>query len=245
LVDRGGLLGRDVIAHIGGEYADPIDVARIAAEPVPDAVCLQCHDPNRTATSGFRILIDHAEHAARNGSCVSCHVRTAHPVETRGGPLSLMAQCFTCHGTDAEPTASADCSVCHPSGYVLVPASHTVPDWAPRHGDVALEDPDLCLMCHDESLCNDCHGVPMPHPETWVEGADGHAAVALEERAVCERCHSDEPNMCASCHHPAYDSAQGSWIDQHGADANERGVAPCFDCHRPQSCVECHTSEFE
>ncbi|PKQ29551.1 MAG: hypothetical protein CVT60_04720, partial [Actinobacteria bacterium HGW-Actinobacteria-10] len=73
LADRGALLGRDVARHVSGDYAAQID-ERIVADPISDEICLQCHDPNRKATSGFRIQIDHVEHAKRNGSCISCHV---------------------------------------------------------------------------------------------------------------------------------------------------------------------------
>ncbi|MHB8706907.1 MAG: NapC/NirT family cytochrome c, partial [Coriobacteriia bacterium] len=125
VVGRGQLFGRDVLAHLSGDYQDPVEVRSPGAAPISDAVCLQCHDPNRTATSGYRILIDHAEHAKRNGSCVSCHVRTAHPLESRGTALTLMAQCYTCHGTTGQPEASSECGVCHPSDYELVPTSHT------------------------------------------------------------------------------------------------------------------------
>src|SRR5512133_1636256 len=61
--DRGRLLGRDVIAHVSGDFADPVDGPIAGVPPMSDSVCLDCHDPNRKATSGFRILIDHPEHA--------------------------------------------------------------------------------------------------------------------------------------------------------------------------------------
>lgn len=241
LVDRGKLLSRDVGAHLSGEYTDPVD-SRTVAEPVDDAVCLQCHSPNRTATSGYRILIDHAEHAKRNGSCVSCHVRTAHPLETRGTALTLMAQCFTCHGTASKPDASAECGVCHPSGYELVPVSHSGAKWKDgRHGEIAAADLSLCGMCHGQSLCDSCHGgVEMPHPDAWTEGTKGHAAVAQADPGVCLRCHTAESNMCSMCHHAKQDPAKGSWVKQHGAQAVTDGATACIECHGPLYCVQCH-----
>ncbi len=244
LVGRGQLLARDVAAHVSGDYTDPVDQRVPGNEPVQDEVCLQCHDVNRKATSGFRITLDHAKHAELNGSCVSCHVRTAHPIETRGNAMSLMSQCFTCHGTAEKPKASAECGVCHPADYELLPKSHTAPTWKKQeHGKAAKADPKQCEMCHTKAFCNDCHGVQMPHPKGWAKGATGHAATAQLNRAVCERCHGERLDMCTMCHHKAYDPAKGTWLKQHFIDAEARGVAQCLDCHSPLFCVRCHVQK--
>jgi len=237
LFDRGALIGRDLAKHIAGGYPDPVD-SRISGSPMPDAVCLQCHDPNRKATSGFRIIIDHVAHAKRNGSCVSCHVRTAHPVGTRGAALSLMSACFTCHGSLRTPKASARCGVCHPSGYQLTPASHKAAAWKRGHGKVALADLKQCEMCHVKTMCDTCHGIEMPHPMGWA--ATGHGSVAQRDRALCARCHGGATNMCTMCHHESFQPAKGTWTQQHSADAEKRGVSFCLGCHSPLDCVRCH-----
>lgn len=243
LADRTRLLGRDVARHVAGGYRDPVDGRISGTAPMPDAACLQCHDPNRKATSGFRILIDHAAHAKRNGSCVSCHVRTAHPVETRGAALSLMAACFTCHGTARTAKAPGRCDLCHPSGYVLVPASHKAADWKRTHGGVALSDLKQCEMCHVKSTCDSCHGLDMPHPMGWAKGKPGHGDVAERDRALCGRCHGGRPDICTMCHHDAYDPAKGTWAKQHSAEAERRGADFCIDCHSALDCVRCHMQE--
>lgn len=242
LADRAGLLVRDVSAHLSGDHPTQVETRSAEVAPIADAVCLQCHSPNRTATSGYRILIDHAEHARRNGSCVSCHVRTAHPLKTRGTALTLMAQCFTCHGTPSKPDAPATCGVCHPSGYELVPVSHKGADWKDgKHGAIALADVSLCGMCHKQSLCDGCHGgITMPHPAGWTDGKVSHAAIAKADPAVCKRCHAGQPDMCTMCHHAEYDPAQGPWLKQHGTQVNRSGAAHCIECHGPLYCVECH-----
>lgn len=240
LVDRAGLLVRDVSAHLAGGFDDPVDV-RGTARPISDATCLQCHTANREATSGYRILIDHVEHAKRNGSCVSCHVRTAHPIETRGRALTFMAQCYTCHGTAAEPDASAECSTCHPADYELVPATHEQVAWKDDHGETARSDFGLCELCHEQPFCTDCHGVQMPHPDGWEKGATGHAAAAKTDRAVCSRCHGETLDMCTMCHHDAYEPAKGTWVQQHYEEVRERGAAYCMsECHAPAYCITCH-----
>ena len=241
LADRTRLLARDVTKHVAGGYPDPVDQRTLSAAPMPDDVCLQCHDPNRKATSGFRILIDHAAHAKRNGSCVSCHVRTAHPVETRGAALSLMSACFTCHGTARTAKAPGRCGLCHPTGYELLPSSHKVTAWKQRtHGGVARADLRQCEMCHDKKTCDSCHGLEMPHPMGWAKGRPGHGDVAARDRAICSRCHTGQPDMCTMCHHDAYVPGKGTWAKQHSADAEKRRVGFCMNCHSVTDCVRCH-----
>lgn len=240
LADRSLLLSRCAARHLSGTYQDPVDLQTTAPEPMPDGVCLQCHDPKRKATSGFRILIDHAKHARRNGSCVSCHIWTGHAQPTRSSAQSFMAQCFTCHGTARAPTASARCPLCHPSGYVLLPASHKSGAWKRRHS-VAGSDLRLCEMCHEKKMCNGCHGLQMPHPMDWAKSINGHAAAAEADRTVCSRCHGAQPHTCTMCHHDGFDPTKGPWTKQHPEEVNRRGAAFCFRCHSAMDCVRCHT----
>ncbi|HSK47470.1 MAG TPA: NapC/NirT family cytochrome c [Coriobacteriia bacterium] len=244
IIGRSALLGRDISLHVAGGYQDPVETRREHIEPVKDETCLQCHDPNRKATSGFRILIDHPEHAKRNKSCVSCHVRTAHPVETRGKALTLMGQCFTCHGVEKTAKAPATCTLCHPSDFELLPASHA-PDakWKRDHGSVALKDRKQCEMCHEKQFCTNCHGVEMPHPENWSKrGSTSHSSVAEENRQVCNQCHGSRPDMCTMCHHKAYEPTKGTWVKQHFLEVEKRGTAYCMKCHAPVFCVRCHVA---
>lgn len=244
LFDRAKLLGHDVATHVKGDYADPVDQRVAGTAPVQDEVCLQCHDVNRKATSGFRIIINHPEHAKLNGSCVSCHVRTAHPIATRGTAMSLMSQCFTCHGTPEKPKASADCRVCHPADYKLLPKSHEAANWEKRgHGAVWKSDPKQCGMCHAKTFCTNCHGLEIPHPKGWAKGTNGHAVVAKQNRAVCSQCHGSGLDMCTMCHHDAYDPSKGTWVNQHFIQAKEQGVSQCLDCHSPISCTQCHVRD--
>lgn len=239
-VEQTMLLGRDTFLHFSGGFDDPVDRRGPGVAPMADAICLQCHDPERKATSGFRILIDHPEHARRNGSCVSCHERTAHPLPTRSRPISLMAQCMNCHGSAEQPEASAECGVCHPSGYELRPASHTRSRWAKGHGRIATEDQRQCSLCHKKDFCTDCHGLEMPHPADWEQGAQGHGPASRADRELCTKCHAEQPDMCAMCHHKGIDPAKGSWVKQHFVQVEQKGAAFCFDCHSPTYCVRCH-----
>ncbi len=239
VVDRSGMLVRDARWSVLGRAETGPGGAGASMRPVEDVSCLQCHDPNRPATSGFRILIDHAVHAESNGSCVSCHANTGHP-DAAGVPLSLMIKCFTCHGTKGKPEASAKCGVCHPRGYELRPASHKEVGWQVEHGGISLDDPRQCDLCHTKKSCTDCHRLEMPHPEGWARGQKGHAVFAEKQRATCTRCHDEKPDLCSMCHHKAYDPAKGDWVRQHFLEVRKQGTVFCFGCHSPVYCVECH-----
>ena len=237
LFARGRLLARCTVAHVSGDYEDPVDSRPAGVPPMQDEVCLHCHDVNRQSTSGFRILIDHPEHAKRNGSCVSCHVRTAHPLPSRSKALSLMTQCYTCHGTTRYPEASRECNVCHPPDYEPLPESHAAKTWARSHGKTSQSDPQQCPMCHKKSFCTDCHGVQMPHPAGWDKG---HAPTAERDRQICTRCHLDKPDLCSMCHHKGWEPEKGPWIEQHPLMVAQRGTAFCMGCHEATFCTACH-----
>lgn len=237
------LLRRDYTAHVAGTFSGAIDSHVPGVAPMADEVCLQCHDPNRKPTAGYGILIDHPAHARRNKSCISCHVRTAHPRETRGVALSLMGQCFTCHGDPAKPKASTRCGLCHPSDYQLRPQSHSSAEWKRGHGRIYAADPKQCAMCHKQRFCDDCHGLRMPHPRDWAQqGKVGHAQFASRDRSTCAKCHEEKPDLCSMCHHKGYDPSKGSWVKQHFQVVQQKGASFCLDCHGPVYCARCHVS---
>jgi len=238
---RTALLLRCASSHVAGGYQDPVETRSPGVEPMADAICLQCHDPNRKATSGFRIKIQHAEHAERNGSCVSCHVRTAHPLPTKSRPLTLMSQCFTCHGLAKDAKAPGECGVCHPKTYDLEPGSHRTRFWEFRHGVVATEDRAQCDLCHRQQFCDDCHGVTIPHPEDWTKGKDGHATKGAANPQVCVRCHPGGTQVCNQCHHDAFRPGKGTWLVQHKTVVRKEGTAYCMKCHEPAFCTRCHS----
>lgn len=246
-VERTRLLARDTWRHLTGRLGEPNDPSAIGrTSPMPDEICLQCHAPDRKATSGFRILIDHVEHSERTGSCVACHDYTAHPDPVLGKPLSLMTKCYDCHGTAEQPEASDECATCHPADFDLRPPSHLEDPWMRDHGYSATNTPGLCDMCHEQSYCTDCHGVEMPHPEWWLEGDPGHGpTVEQDGRDVCFQCHTAEPDSCAACHHQGYDPTLGPWLDQHYDEVRAVGTASCLECHEPLFCATCHEAPAE
>jgi hypothetical protein len=240
VADRLGLLQRDWRAHLAADAPKAVEARSPGTPPIRDGICLQCHDPDRKATSGFRIKIDHAAHARRNGSCVSCHVRTAHPLAARSNAMSLMTQCFTCHGLQARAKAPGECGVCHPAGYALKPASHKAASWRPRHGRVMAADPAQCEMCHRQQFCTKCHGLVMPHPAGWERGKTGHGPAAKVNRNLCRNCHEGGPDVCTMCHHSGFRPGEGTWVKQHFRQVSTDGMVRCLDCHSPLFCSDCH-----
>jgi len=241
LAERSAMLRRDIAAHYAGADGDTITPSAAAVVAIPDETCTQCHDPGRTITMRFGTLIDHREHAERNGSCVSCHLWTAHPDPEAERPLLMMRQCFACHGRSAGAKAPGTCDACHPPSFEKRPVSHAPANWATTHGEPAKSDPGHCLMCHEQSACDSCHGLEMPHPTTWADGETGHGVVASEGRATCTKCHEGGLGFCSMCHHPGYDASTGPWVAQHSSAVQERGALFCIECHGPVYCVECHT----
>ncbi len=246
LFSRARLLGRDIGWQISGRAEESTEQVSGGVGSVSSDNCLECHDPNRQATSGFRILIDHAEHAERNETCLSCHVNTAHPEPTRGTPLSLMDRCFACHGTAEQPDASAECDVCHPKDYELVPTSHEPANWKREgHGRLATRDPGQCELCHKTTFCTDCHGLEMPHPSGWAQGEPAtHSLSAEQDREVCGRCHLERPDLCSMCHHQDWDPGKGPWVTQHPPMVSKRGVDYCLRCHTRAHCSFCHVASL-
>ena len=100
-----------------------------------------------------------------------------------------------------------------------------------------------CQTCHIERVfCDGCHGLEMPHPPNFEEehGEDGRA-----RPEVCETCHATEPgsDFCNDCHHEGADPTR-EWIPQHMDPVRETGAQPCFECHAPTYCAECHVRGF-
>lgn len=238
--DRTRFLSRVLGQHVGsaGSVA-MVDSRPAGIPPMSDAVCKQCHDPNRKPTTGLGIIIDHPKHAKRNGSCVSCHITVAHPSPEWGTAVSFMQVCFNCHGTGKTAKAPATCGLCHPAGFKLRPGTHDA-KWKQTHGKVALTERKQCLMCHQASFCDGCHKIQMPHPAGWAQKS-GHPVAAQRDRQVCVQCHGGAADFCTMCHHKAYDPARGTWVQQHFLEVEAKGASYCLEsCHSPVFCATCH-----
>lgn len=245
LASRSAMLGADYALHFSKRAG--LDASRESSETtvsVPDSTCLECHDESRQVTNRLGTLIDHREHAKRNGSCVSCHLWTAHPPPGEEKPLLMMKQCFACHGRTPGAKAPGDCDVCHSPSFSLRPESHRTAKWKRQHGEAALAKKQPCQICHDQEYCDSCHGLEMPHPAGWEKGSPpDHSRNAKLNRTTCTNCHTEKPDFCSMCHHKGWKPATGPWVEQHPELVEQRGAAYCFDCHGPDYCVKCHTKQ--
>lgn len=241
---RAAMMQRDLRAHFaGGSTAVAMPVASSTAPTtIPDSTCLRCHDMSRQITVHSDLLINHAEHAARNKSCVSCHLWTAHPVPDAERPMLLMERCFTCHGSSSTAKAPGTCNTCHSKDFNGRPQSHTAGNWQAVHGKAALSNLQPCSMCHEPAFCRDCHGLEMPHPADWVKGNPGHSTVGKASPQICAKCHTQKPDLCSMCHHRDYDPDGRPWVSQHPTMVANRGAAFCMTCHTPVFCYDCHTA---
>lgn len=240
LATRSVMLTRDIRAHFS-DAPRPVPVANAKVPAVSDETCLKCHDLSRRISMRYGTLIDHKDHAERNGSCISCHMWTAHPAADAEKPLLMMERCFTCHGRTAAAEAPGTCETCHPASFALSPQSHNADSWRSGHGKAALKKSQPCSMCHEDQFCTSCHGIEMPHPQGWAKGRTGHAVVAKVDRQMCIQCHRESPDFCTMCHHQGYEPAGGPWVDQHPRTVSRRGASFCMGCHTPLYCVKCHT----
>ena len=241
LANRISVLRRDLRVHRAND-ASGIAYAMLSDEKtVPDENCLACHDLSRSITLKFGTLIQHAKHAKRNKSCVSCHSDTAHPRPGAERQMLLMQRCFACHGRTVGAKAPGTCGECHPKSFSLRPESHRTPAWQTQHGKAALAQTQPCDMCHETTFCRNCHGLDMPHPATWVKGNPGHATIGAANRALCARCHTEKPDLCSMCHHKGLAPAKGPWLAQHPDMVKKKGTSFCMTCHDPVFCYKCHT----
>lgn len=233
--------------------------------------CTQCHSANRVFTPSEGVIIDHDVHEENGIHCAVCHNRTAHVEDfdltltdpKTGEPnrkhqdFMRMQGCFRCHSQDGTSElgkpAPGECSACHPPGFELKPANHSEPGFyeaggeSSGHWKLNEAEPGYCRICHNESVfCVDCHGVEMPHPEGFLKG---HGEAGTKNAAACAKCHakgklaSDPKSMefCNNCHHSGADPSR-PWLEQHVEIVRAKGAGPCFECHKPTFCAECHVN---
>jgi hypothetical protein len=246
------------------------------------ADCEHCHRDERPKLAAVlavqgarpfgRITFDHDRHLAMpgiGGQCLPCH---AGVVKAGAANLPPMSQCFTCHVHEQEWNAG-ECAPCHEGRDLdrLLPQTFLrhEGEFARQHGQLAMQQAELCQACHAQSECDDCHdvtqrfGAERRHPakleRNFVHRADfvvRHAIEARSEPARCARCH--EPETCDACHvergvsgnltngrspHPP------GWIGPdpgaasfHGREAR-RDILSCAGCHEQgpaTNCIDCH-----
>lgn len=192
--------------------------------------CNDCHKSEGVAPNhdsdwvrGHRIL------ASKAGSnCGQCHSQS---------------YCLDCHqggGINADLSAAT-------FGRDYIPKSHRS-DFISIHPLKALDNPQTCTRCHDQSYCNSCHSrfpkgslrikshqMLGSNGQRYAPALNEHASEARRNLQSCQSCHP-EGDVCIQCHaggktnpHPR------NWKDISGNIRNRSGNKVCLKCHLPGS----------
>jgi len=141
------------------------------------------------------------------------------------------------------------CVECHTAEAVL-PTSHRQANWTRRtelsvpalHAQAFGDLPENCTYCHGQGgteakFCVDCHQIEIPHPTGFKDTHGPDLADRTLTRPVCTNCHSQL--FCDDCHHEGATGAR-PWEYEHPDIVSEKGAEPCFQCHQPIICAQCH-----
>ncbi|HEV8245349.1 MAG TPA: cytochrome c3 family protein [Polyangiaceae bacterium] len=253
------------------------------ADKMPDeALCKSCHtsDARQVLASlhtvperpSGTIAFDHDQHLqlpGMQGQCVHCHAGVVRP---DSAAMPSMQSCFGCHEHESE-WKQGTCTPCHQRRDL----EHSLPqtflrhdqNFARHHGEMALEQKNLCQSCHSQADCQSCHDVTQDlaiekrHPErieaNFVHRGDfmvRHGIEAQAQPSRCATCHT--PQTCDSCHVERGVSGNllagrnpqpAGWVGTnanshsfHGTEAR-RDILACASCHEQgpaTNCIRCH-----
>lgn len=186
------------------------------------------------------IRFSHAEHAAKNVACTSCHAGIAENTGLVPGPPQRMDTCTACHA--AQAPLKNECSTCHTEIARDRRPSNHARLWERTHGFASMDGgmgatANNCAMCHGKDSCTSCHLTrrPADHGAFWR--TKGHGIASSIDRGRCQTCHVSD--SCNRCH-------QESAPPSHGAGWNAPTNRHCQGCHVPLqasgSCAVCHKS---
>ena len=211
----------------------------------PNAVCLRCHEVNRSYGNG-------------PDACHDCHTHAKGQdwldrdrAEFHGRST---LECANCHDLESK------CVTCHfDSSGSKVPEGATWQHGTIPHDQSALTlQHEVCLQCHEVSRtygngpenCHDCH-IHATGRE-WLD--KNQATFHGTSEANCAGCH-DLEDKCTECHFGPTGSKIPAGVDwQHGTTPHgELGLTGpnqvCINCHTlnrsydngPGACHDCHT----
>lgn len=230
-----------------------------AAEPIPDADCLQCHEDKeltRTNAAGqtLSLYVDAAvlkasRHATN--SCWSCHsdIGSGHPDD---GTAVKPVNCSSCHADQSETYGASVHGVALKKGELGVPGCsdcHGTHDVMPKGAAGSrLHAQNLgktCGACHeqeDKEVRESVHGVALAagkrdaptcsdcHSEHKIESLTGVSPIKVSEQ-ICSQCHASE-RINAKYRMPAdrVKTFLGSYHGLAGKLGSTR-AANCASCH--------------
>lgn len=230
-----------------------------AADPIPDADCLQCHEDKeltRTTADGQEVsvyvdaaILKASRHATN--SCWSCHndIGSGHPDD---GVAVKKVDCAACHQQQSEAygasvhgralkdgnAAVPTCQDCHGTHNVLPRGATASPLHAQNLGKT-------CGQCHDKEdaeVRESVHGTALAagmreaptctdcHSEHRIQAARDVSPIKISEQ-ICSQCHASE-RINAKYRMPAdrVRTFLGSYHGLAGRLGSTR-AANCASCH--------------
>ncbi|SDM70787.1 NapC/NirT family cytochrome c [Bacillus sp. OK048] len=231
---------------------------------IPDSTCESCHNVlQRQFTVSGDIIIPHDKHKDEDVSCIQCHSGVAHgeiadremtfktDYDKWDSDLGIAAMadlkwtrptmdtCMDCHESRQVTT---ECSACHTTG--MLPKSHEEASFKTKtHGKQAKEELKDCNSCHKYMSSVEIEGYEGPSVlEKYIQADSGKVTKT-------ERTYAKENTFCQDCHKIRPPSHEGSYFDDHGAQASKNGET-CYTCHEPNrsntsssntvDCSSCH-----
>jgi len=175
--------------------------------------------------------------------CSSCHLPAYTSAQLPGHVAAgIPMECATCHTAIGWKPSSFNHTT---TGYELKGAHKTIVQCSQCHKGNVTSAPQTCILCHQTNFdaalnhkaqsypadCTICHT-----QNNWLESIFNHATTSFpltgsHTTVLCSKCHTagfkGTPNVCSSCHLPAYTSSQ---LPGHVA----AGI--------PKECATCHTA---
>ena len=233
---------KELYLYYTGTYDRPIKMDH----KLDDAICIQCHSPNRDFTPAGDLIIPHDKHAAKKVQCIDCHSGVAHGnilgrKLTEDGNYAAWTQelgkqqmvkdytepkmntCLECH---IKRQVTQACEACHTT--ISLPPDHKVKDWGISHGHLAKGDLEYCNKCHSYSI--EAKDIPVKDP----------LARYARGNVFCYDCHQKRPL-----------GHTDDWRMIHKKDVKNGDVSGCLVCHGnqkptpkektvPTYCAKCH-----
>ncbi|MHC0037858.1 NapC/NirT family cytochrome c [Pseudoneobacillus sp. C159] len=136
---------------------------------------------------------------------------------------------------------SMECFTCHKE--VAVPKNHDRNQWDQSHGDVALNELDKCMNCHEDSKW-----IKKLPKENIVDLINSKKKDKYVANIKMVKNHSRKNNFCSACHsnRPPGHVDSDQWLTAHAPQAKtDEQKAECFVCHdreKPQPGTETPTA---
>lgn len=122
---------------------------------------------------------------------------------------------------------SMECSTCHQE--IATPKNHDRNKWDQSHGDVAFQELDKCMNCHEDSKW-----IKKLPKENVVDLINAKEPEKYKSDITVVKNHSRENDFCSTCHteRPEGHVESDEWLTGHASKAKSaEDKAECYVCH--------------